>query len=879
MDLSSAALLCAFFTLGSGLGPAAVQEPEEPVGSGDLLAAWEQREALRAASPFHGLRWEAIGPSFQGGRIETIAGVPGRPRELWAGAGSGGLWKSTDSGVTWEAMLDDHSTCSIGAVAVAPSDPDVVWVGSGENLRAGGYTLPGTGVFRTEDGGRTWRNVGLHDSNHIGAIAVHPTDPDTAWVAAMGPFYSRGGQRGVFRTRDGGASWERVLAPEGRSWAFDVAVDPADPSTLYATTWSLRFDPGGGIHRSTDGGTSWRRLTQGLPVERGLGRIELDVSRSDPRVVYALVQSRAGGAEPTTELYRSDDRGETWARRNVEELQGFSWALGDVRVAPHDPEEVWLLGVRLLHSTDGGRTTRWIGGEIVHLQPSRAETLHLDHCDLWIDPTDPARLALGNDGGVYLSWDRGATWLHRNSLPIGEVYDLTVEGGPREHVFLGTQDTAASHGPIRPLRRGLDAGWEYVWLDPWSGGDGFVTWPDPTDPDTVYWESQQGHLVRKDLATGATRRIRPRPEEGADELRCNWYTPYLLSPHDPSTLYFGAQRVWRSTDRGDSWEALGPDLTRSEEEGRKSHALSALAESSLRAGLLWAGTERGIVQRSEDGGVTWVDVSSGLPVRHVKRVVPSRHAESRAYVTQTGIDQDDFTPRVHVSEDGGATWRDLSAGLPPGCANVLCEDPADERLLYLGTTQGVFVSLDRGESWAALCEGLPCVSVEDLELHPERPLLVAGTHGRSAYALDIAPLRELLAEDLADAELHLFDLAAALLPWPRDDRNDLDLATRVDALVSWWSDGAQPVRVTIEDPDGDVLYTHDAPARRGIGRVPWDLTVGDREEQGVYFIPGRVHVAPGLYPVRVVAGETEVEGSLPVGSVSGRRGERRRRPR
>lgn len=733
--------------------------------------AWYAHVGMERQSPFRHLEWRAVGPMQAGARVEAIAVHPIEPSTLYVGIGSGNLWKSTDNGIRWRPIFENEMTFTIGDVAVAPSDPHVVWVGTGETQpRHSGYSYAGAGVFRSVDAGETWTHAGLSDTHHIGKVLIHPRDPGVVYVAALGHFWSRNDQRGVFRTRDGGATWERVLFVSDGTGAVDLAMDPADPDVLYAALWQAVSggpEEGGqesGIHRSTDGGDTWNRLRGGLP-EGTLGRIGLDVAPSDPRVVYAFVDNRAPSEVEDRdivggEVYRSDDRGETWARANEDDLYDvfgvYGWKFTDIRVSPEDTNELFILGNRAFHSTDGGRTFQRIGETIARIHDTRGVIMHLDQHEIWIDPGDPNRILLGNDGGLFQSWDRGRSWLHHNNIPAAEFYSVSTDMAVPYRIYGGTQDNAALYGPSHlSLGETVNDPWENVYLDQWTGGDSFDTYLDPTDERFVYYEHQHGAMRRMDITqdsvlTGAAESIRPRlPRDRAgparDGWRFGWYTPFLISAHDPNTIYVGADHFLRSTDRGESWAALSPDLS---DEGTGPRGvvpfgtLTSIAESLLDADLLYGGTEGGSVWRTRDRGTTWTRIGEGLPDKWVSRVVASRHDPATAYVSLTGFREDDFRAYLFASDDFGVTWRPISAGLPDESVNVVGEDPTNPDILYVGTDLGVYVSLDRGASWHSLSATLPTTPVHDLTVHPRDPEMVIGTHGRSVFVLDVTPIRD-----------------------------------------------------------------------------------------------------------------------------------------
>lgn len=847
-----------------GAAAHAAQEPGSP-----LLGSFQQYLHAKAESEF-GLEWVSLGPVLNSGRVEAVQGDPRSPGTLYAAFGSGNLWKTVDAGLTWRPIFEEQSALGIGDIALAPSDPDVLWLGSGESLKkARNFTMPGTGVFLSRDAGETWRNVGLHDSWHIGEIAVHPADPDTALVAVLGHFWSTNPNRGLYRTTDAGATWEHVLFVDERTGANDVVIAPSDPDVAYASTWENHpgvSGPASGVHRSRDGGRTWTRAGGGLPEGPGTGRIGLAVSWTDPDKVYALVDN-LNRADHPAELYRSLDGGETWSRTHEADLQIFSrigWYFADCHVNPRDDDEVYALGVRVAHSRDGGRTFALLDGDVFHLVPSPAQTLHLDHCEMWIDPAHPERLVLGNDGGLYVSHDRGGSWLHHNNLPVGEFYDIAVDDQEPYLIYGGVQDDSSVRGPAREYRGGQHDAWEYVWLDPWSGGDGCVTLPDPADPNTVYFSSQLGGVRRQDVRTGRSKSIRPRLPDGHEgTLEHAFVAPYLVSTHDPRVLYHGANHVFRSPDRGDSWRLISPDLSRSRDAERRSSAASALAESPSRPGLLYCGTDRGAFWVTRDDGATWTERSDGLPAHTIRSICPSRFVASRVYAAVTGIDRDDLHAYLYASEDHGRTWRSITANLPDEVAYAIVEDPRFEDVLYAGMYRGVYVSTDRGRSWSLFGRGMPAVAVSDLVVQERALDLVAATHGRGVYRLGLAPLHALLAdgEPAADA---LFPTPTAYLPRVDDTTPKPRRTLEERVPISFYLARAAAVTVQVVDGQGAVRWSLDVPGRAGLNQVRWDLVTERRESPQPYFTEQVSFLPAGTYALRVTGPDVRLEGALEV---------------
>jgi len=781
MKVLGHASLIALFVIAAAVAAATAATPQATDSSARMLS-WEQHVRMEQESPFRRLQWRAIGPKQAGARVEAIAVPPGNHGIIYVGIGSGNLWKTINNGVTWTPIFEHESTFTIGDVAVSPSNPDVVWVGTGETQpRHSGYSFAGTGVFKSTDAGETWRNMGLRDTHHIGKVLIDPNDPNVVHVAAIGHFSSPNRERGIFRTADGGETWEHTLFVSERTGAVEMAMDPSDSNILYAATWQAvsgtpdEGGPGSRIYKSTDAGRTWTMLENGLPGG-ALGRIGLDVAPSNPNVVYAFVDNRNPYEAPPAadregqggrggrnrreiiggEIYRSDDKGETWYQANEEDTYPFfgvyGWKFTDIRVSPENENEIFALGNRGYHSIDGGKTFEQIGETIVRLHDTRGLVMHLDHHEIWIDPLDANRILLGNDGGLYESHDRGRTWLHMNNIPAAEFYSVSVDMGVPYNVFGGTQDNAALYGPSDADAADHNPDpWENVYLDRWTGGDSFDTLRDPTDPDVVYYEHQHGAMRRMDI-TGSdvqsggdsTEGIAARAPEGQPAWRFSWYTPIIISHHDPRTLIVGANYVLRSRNRGDDWETMSPDLS---DEGGGMRAvvpfgtITMLSESRLLPGVLYAGTESGKIWLTTDDGDNWQRISDGLPQKWVSRVVASEHDLQRVYAGFTGYREDDFNAYLFVSHDFGASWASISDGLPAESINVIAEDPINEDILYVGTDLGVYVTLDRGRTWSSLSATLPTTPVHDLEVHPRDPEIVIGTHGRSVWILDIEEVR------------------------------------------------------------------------------------------------------------------------------------------
>lgn len=827
-----------------------------------LLKSWDQYKVRKNETRFGGLTWRTVGPSFNGGRVEAVSSPPGQPGTIYVGYGSGNLWKTTDHGLHWDPVFDDQAAYGIGDVEVAPSDGEVVWLGTGENLRATrGFTIPGTGVFRSGDGGKTWVHKGLSETYHIARILVDNEDPGKVYVAALGHFWTRNEERGLFRTIDSGKNWEKILYISDSTGVSDVVIHPENKDIIFAASWDCTGKVAGeetGIFRSIDGGINWIRLSGGFPAGKDISRIGLAISAGPPYKLYALVDNRS---KPDTveegvigaELYRSENMGDTWIKTHEDDLPiyaGFGWAFGDLRVSPDNSNEVYLLGVKMVHSTDAGKTFDYIWDPVDHIFPNAGVYLHLDQHDLWIDPDDPNHLVLGNDGGVFVSYNRGRTWLHYNNMPVGEFYCISADSLDPYNVYGGTQDNSSVFGPVNlSLDDGYADNWQYVWVDPWSGGDGFVTLADPLDPNIKYYEAQGGAIQRKNMSTGENVSIRPSLEEEDEKIRYEWQTPYFISHHNPLTLYFGGSKIFKSLNRGDDWNCISPDLTESTNPDRKSRGVTELSESAIKPGLLYAGTNLGMVWITQNDGVTWRERSGNLPHCYVKDIEPSSHEDSIVYIVLSGIEKDDFTPYVFVSENYGVDWKSISSGLPDEPVNTLLEDPGNPDILYAGTFRSVYVSVDRGKHWEMLGTGMPACFVQDLIIQPQAGELIAATHGRSIFVMDIRGIQQYFDSTSVEDKNAFFDIPTAKLPCSKDYRSDWDLRSRINAKFTFYLIKDQPVELTVTDPGGESVFHKKWKGNIGFNELDWDLVKEVKKGKSVYALPDITFADPGDYKV------------------------------
>ena len=785
-------IAASLLALGSLTLPAQAPAPAQALAKADAefaRKAYDTYRSMQQSSPYRSLSWQYLGPTNISGRATDIAvAEKGGARRIYAAYATSGVWKTDDDGGTWQAVFENQPSTSIGDLAVAPSNPDILWVGTGESnlFRA---SMPGVGVFKSVDGGRTFQHSGLTDTQTIARILVHPTNPDIVYVAAGGHGWTDNEMRGVFKTTDGGRTWTKVLYRSPHTGAIDLVMDPSDPNTLYAALWQRvrrkwsdpRVEPGStetGIAKSTDGGQTWTDATQGLPAPQFRGRIGLDVSRSNPGVLYAFVDSYEEGRPPrdgerdaygrpiqesrirAAEVYRTDDKGRTW--RKVSEGNDFmaqhsgtyGWVFGQIRVDPADENTIYTLGLNLNVSHDGGKTFTVLRG------------MHGDHHGLWIDPKSSSVLYNVNDGGFYESADAGRTWRFAVSAGGSQFYNVALDTSTPAWAYGSVQDVGSRRGQVN-ISNGRDHVPAVEWTDA-PGGEGSHQAIDPQNPNIVYSHGFYGNFTREDVALSrapapagqpagrgrgarpGVAQIRPPLSPGEPELRAQWMAPILVSPHDSSTIYAGYQFVMRSTNRGESWQAISKDLTGNDPSQmllKSSNAIPyqtivALAESPKSKGLIYAGTDDGRLHATRDGGVTWSELTASLPTRKwISRVVPSQHDEGTVYVTQRGREDDDFAVYIYKSTDFGRSFTSIGGNVPAGSVNVIREDPTTPSRLFLGTDFGAFVSADGGKEWRVLGGNLPSVQVSDLQYQPRDQVIVISTYGRGMWAMDAGAIK------------------------------------------------------------------------------------------------------------------------------------------
>lgn len=882
-------ILALSFTVLAQEPPAGPQPSPKPVASPTASPIPSPEASPTPRDPmstptFNGLRFRSIGPAFTSGRVIGFAVDPKNPAKYFVGVASGGVWKTINAGTTWTPVFDNEASYSIGAIVLDPKNPLVVWVGTGENNSQRSVSY-GNGVYKSEDGGRTWRNVGLRTSEHIGRIAIDPKDSNIVYVASQGPLWGPGGDRGLFKTTDGGKTWKNILNISENTGVTDVVIDPNDPNTIYCASYQRRRHfwtlinggPESAIYKSTDAGATWNKLRAGLPTVE-LGRVGLAISPVDSNVIYATVEAadRKGG------IFRSSDRGGSWERRN--EFDSTAMYYARIVADPKEVDRIYVMNVFLMVSDDGGRTLRRLG----------ERSKHVDNHDIWINPENTDHYLVGCDGGVYESFDRGANWEFKANLPVPQFYDITTDNAkPFYNIYGGTQDNFSFGGPSRTRSASgiVNSDWFVT-----QGGDGFRSQVDPEDPNTIYASLQHGVIVRFDKRTGERIGIQPQSGRNEDPMRWNWDSPFIISPHSRTRLYMASDKLFRSDDRGDSWTLISGQLSRDLDRDKlpvmgrvwgidavaknASTAFfgnaSALAESQKKEGLIYVGTDDGLVQVTEDGGKNWrkIEKFPGVAdMAYVSRIITSNHDANTAYVAFNNHQNADFKPYLLKTTDAGRTWTSLSSNLPKnGPVWAIAEDHVNPNLLFVGTEFGLFFSIDGGQKWIQLKGGLPTIAVRDLNIQKRENDLVVGTFGRGIYVLDnYTPLR-LLKPEMLRQEAAVFPVKDALMyiqsqplggrgksfqgeafytadnppfgatvTWylkdalktRKDKRQEAEKdAERRGAPVGWPTreqlraeeeEEAPAIVVTIMDSGDRVVRRLTGPATAGVQRLTWDL--------------------------------------------------------
>jgi photosystem II stability/assembly factor-like uncharacterized protein len=914
----------------------------QPSTEQEMMAALNAQQKHFENTAFASYPVRNIGPTVRGGRIVDIEVNLRNTKEFYVGFASGGIFKTVNNGITFDPIFDNNGSLGIGDFALSQSDPKIIYVGTGEkNSSRSSYA--GTGVYKTTDGGSHWQHLGLAGTQHIGRVVLHPNDNNTLWVAAIGPLYSTGESRGVYKSTDGGATWRKTLYVNDSTGIIDLAVNPANPQQLWASSWERSRTaghfkgngPGSSIYQSDDGGETWLKSVAGFPQGKQVGRIGLEVSPSNPEVIYAILDNQGevpdkkeskkeltleeiakmnkatflklddkeldeflkengfpkkysavslkkevesdkittqaianyfgGDANKNlfktkiigAEIYRSDDAGATWKKMNSYDLDGVFFTYGyyfaEMRVAPDNEDLVYIYGVPMLKSRDGGVT--W------HRLDTLAgmQRLHVDHHALWINPADSHHMLLGNDGGLYQSYDEGANWLHINNMPVGQFYTVNVDMQEPYSVYGGLQDNGVLRGSSHSVPN-VTKHWVELF-----GGDGMYVAPDPRNPRMVFTGFQFGNYFRLDMNRRKTTKITPQHDIGKEPLRWNWCAPLILSKHNPDIVYMAAQKVFRSLDQGDSWEIISDDLTTNQPQGNVPFStISYLTESPVKFGLLYAGTDDGNVWVSRDGGVKWEDIRKGLPEhRWVSWIAPSPHEEGTVFLAMNGYRNDDFKTYLYASTDYGNTWRSVKGNLPESVANAIVQDPVNPSLLYCGLDNGTYVSLDNGNHWDVI-NGLLNVASYAMIVHPRDNELVVATHGRSIFVADVKPLQALGVSGLA-TPVKAFetspvnfseDWGETTYPWSKQN-------TPAQTILYYVGSPAASLKVEVYDAQKNLRRTLSAPASRGFHTIQWDLKLdeiaaGGRKKKTVEN-PKLVYASKEKYTLRFINGTAESE--------------------
>lgn len=748
-------------------------QAQEYTSAEDRLAWYKKHTEMKESSPHKNLKWQFLGPTNISGRVTDVAVTTPRSNtySIYAATASGGVWKTENEGTTWKPVFEHGVSTSVGDVTIAPSNQDVVWIGLGE-ANVFRSSMAGAGVYKSIDAGETWKHMGLATAHTIPRIIIHPTNPDIVYVADSGHEWTENPERGLYKTVNGGETWEKVLELDEQTGVIDLMMDPRSPETLYAATWQRTRkrwnDPrnesnytGSGIHKTTDGGKTWQPINQGLPAAKFRGRIGIDLCLTKPDVLYAFVdnydlsekQPRGDSFDsygrPRTktikgaEVYRSDDAGKNWRKVSQanDYMRGLSstygWVFGQIRVDPNDPETIYVMGLALNVSNDGGKTFRRLRG------------MHGDHHALWINPDDSNYLINGNDGGINMSYDAGKNWrLFTKQIPAVQFFNVMHDMDSPFNVYGSIQDHGSMRGVVN-IRENRDGSrqmrpveWEWA-----PGGEGSSHAIDPTDPNTVYSAGFYGQISRTELDQGMRgKRLLPPLEKGASPIRGQWIAPFIISPHNPRVLYHGMNFLYRSMNRGDDMQKISPDLTNNNlaEIGDISYqTISSISESPFKFGVLYVGTDDGNVYMSPDGGGQWVKKDKGIASRRwISQIVASQHRDGTVFMSQNGKRNDDMKPYLWKSDDAGNTWKSIVANIPSGPINVIREDPKNKDVLYVGTDLGVYVSTDGGAEWNVLANQLPTTFVSDLVIHPRDDIMVISTHGRGMWAMDIRSIQD-----------------------------------------------------------------------------------------------------------------------------------------
>ena len=783
---------------------------------------------------FGAMEARSIGPATMSGRIMSIDAINNEPRIFYVGTASGGLWKTINGGLTFKPVFDKYAQ-SIGAVTIDQTKPDTIWVGTGEADTRNSVSV-GTGIYKSADAGESWQLMGLEKTERIAKIVIDPKNSNIIYVAATGHLWDSNEDRGVYKTTDGGKTWEKILFVNSDTGCGDLAIDPQEPRILYASMWQFRRKPyffssggpGSGLYKSTDAGKTWRKLTNGLP-DGELGRIAIGLAPSRSSVIYANVEAKK------TALYRSDDMGETWTRTHSSfNIQARPFYFSHLIVDPSDYNRVYKPGFYLSASSDGGVSFSAL-----------ANSTHSDHHAFWINPNNPFHLLLGTDGGVYVSYDKGNTWRIVRSLPVSQFYHVSVDMKNPYNVYGGLQDNGSWMGPSQSTNGIENKDWKNVGF-----GDGFHVWADPANDDIVYSEFQGGQILRHHNSTDETKSIKPYAKEGEPDLRFNWNTPIEISPKNPKAIYVGSQFLFRSTTNGESWERISPDLTTNDPEKQKQDdsggltidnstaenhcTIFTISASPLDENLIWVGTDDGNVQITQDGGKTWTNLTQNVPdlpkSTWVSTIEASSHDAATAFATFDGHQTGDMKVHIYKTTDFGKTWKSIATDGIKGYAHVIRQDLVNPDLLFAGTEFGLFLTVDGGQQWAQFTGGLPNVSVRDLTIHPRESDVAIATHGRGIYIIDdITPIRKLNQQTLESkvAFLETRPAQARFLRFAQDFPGDDEFVGSNSpdaAIITYYLKDRHvfgDLKIEVYDAEGKLISTLPGGKRKGINRVVW----------------------------------------------------------
>lgn len=813
---------------------------------------YNQYVVLKQNSVFKNLPWQFVGPTNISGRMTDVEVVTpkGKNYTIYVAGASGGIWKTENEGTTWTPVFEHGMSTAFGDLALDPQNQNTIWAGTGEaNIFRSSNA--GAGIYRSNDGGNSWEHLGLTGTNTISRVLVHPKNSDIVYVAAGGNEWTNSSDRGVYKTVDGGKSWEKILYIDDKTGAYDLVINPENPDILYATTWQrIRKkwnDPrneadysGSSIYKTTDGGKNWEKINEGLPEAKFRGRIGIDLCKKSPDVLYAFIDNYEQLPADTTKndeedaygrpssgrikgasVFRSDNGGANWyqvSEQNsyMEELSGtYGWVFGQIRVDPVNADKIYVLGLFLNVSEDGGKTFKTLDG------------MHMDHHGLWIDPENTNYLVNVNDGGVAISYDGENFRTFYDNLPLAQFFNVSVDMAEPVHVYGSIQDHGSYRGKI-DFSRGRNNLYPVDFEDA-PGGEGSIHAIDPNNPDKVYSAGFYGSITKSDMKTGETKSIMPPKPADVEKLRGQWLAPILLSPHNPGIIYFGTQFIHRSMNEGETWERISGDLTYNDSTKKGDipyQTIFSISESPLKFGLIYAGTDDGRVWVTRNSGEEWSEINNGLPYgKWVSQLEASAFAEGRVYMTQNGKRDDDFAAYIWKSEDYGQTWSDIKANIPYGPVNVIHEDPKNENILFAGTDFGVFVSMNRGVSWVSLPGKLPTTYVHDLVIHPRDDFAFIATHGRGIWALDIRLIRE-IAEMDTTSECRILNIEDCKLPfgpeyWYRRSAKELN------APFYLKKDGA--ISVKIIGANNKTVKEMKVDGVKGLNFISWDLMLNDDE--------------------------------------------------